>query len=127
MKWNLFKEELCNRAEWTVEIGMDDIREMEDGGGEIFVFEATTGDLSDNRMDVLMDALAKEWRGAPKTTISRVLLLIEEPLSKPVTMDEVGRICDRLDELGPEDGGIVATWGCARRKDEVTRVVCAMR
>ena len=129
LNWERIKEEILNTNNWLINLDRTDIEYFEEDNPEcIKVVEASTCDTSEDRFERLIDSLKSKICELTPCT-NKMLVIIQAPVSAPITMCEI-ESGKKLLELYPNKDDykdIIIWWGVTTRNDTTTRILCAIQ
>lgn len=127
--WENMKEEILNTNHWLISLDKADIEYFQENNQEnIMVFDSSTNDTSENRLDRLVYSLKDQIRSVTTCT-KKMLVIIQNPVSAPLTMNEMdsGKKLLELDPNEDDYKDITIWWGVSVRNDTTTRIMCAIQ
>lgn len=124
-----FKEEVMTSPRWIVSLDENDLKTFQgNGDSNIVILQAVTEDTTEQRLHILFDDIAKQYKALEESCGNSVKLLIhiQFPISAPLMMSEMSVINDMVDLLIPKGLDCEVKWGLSPREDHLCKITCAI-
>lgn len=124
-----FKAKILTSPHWIVSLDENDIRSFQgNDDGQIIILESSTENSTDQRLQILFDCIAEQYKvlSLPCCKCIRLLIHIQFPISVPLMMSEMNIINDMVDMIIPPDIDCEVKWGLAPREDGMCKITCAI-
>ena len=124
-----FKEEVMTLPRWIVSLDENYLKAFQgDGNSTIMILEAETGGATKQRLNILLDCIAEQYKALEKSCGGnvKVLIHIQFPISAPLMMSEMSAINEMVDMIIPSGTDCEVKWGLSPREDNLCKITCAI-